>query len=65
MVITVITCLCMILIPFIRMIVTNTISFIDIVFIVIGGMTLITMFFSTCWYYDELDDDYIIHHHKK
>lgn len=65
MVITVIACLCMVVIPFIRMIVTNTISFIDIVFIVIGSMALITLYFGTCWYYDELDDDYIIHHDKK
>lgn len=65
MVIVVIICLCMVYIPFIKMIVTNTISFIDIVFIVIGGVTLLTLYFITCWYYDELDDDYIIHHHKK
>ena len=65
MVIIIVTCLCMVFIPFIRMIITNTISFIDIVFIVIGGMTLLALYFGTCWYYDELDDDYIIHHHKK
>lgn len=65
MVITVIACLCMVCIPFIKMIITNTISFIDILSIVIGGVTLITLYFVTCWYYDELDDDYIIHHHKK
>ena len=65
MVITVITCLCMVFIPFIKMIVTNSISFIDLLFIAIGGITLLTLYFVTCWYYDELDDDYIIHHHKK
>ena len=65
MVITVITCLCMVFIPFIKMIVTNSISLIDLLFIAIGGITLLTLYFVTCWYYDELDDDYIIHHHKK
>ncbi len=65
MVITVITCLCMVLVPFIKMVITNTISFIDILFIVIGSTIIITLYFITCFYYDELDDDYIIHHHHK